>query len=223
MKARQSQPVKKGAIVMQESLKLLLGIACAALVVAAAPASSSVFVSVDEYGNGFAVGDSAGGRLVGVLAPDPGPGGLPSVLTYNLPSWLAPGDLVPGDLLITEHGRLGDVLRFNASGTASLLVYSGFSAGGASLGDTTSPPLAFYPNTVTRPEGDLWADEPSPQGVYYTPQQGMPGYFAGLVIQYRFMSDDIPEATTWAMMLLGFAGLSYAGRRTLRKTVPIAD
>jgi hypothetical protein len=27
----------------------------------------------------------------------------------------------------------------------------------------------------------------------------------------------VPEPSTWAMMLLGFAGLSYAGYRTARK------
>ncbi len=203
---------------MPRSHKLLLGIACAMAIVATVPASaygpSSVFISVDEDGNGFVAGYSFGGALAGVLAPDPGPGGLASVLTYYLPPWLPAGDLVPGDLLITENGgRLGDVLRFNAFDTASLLVYSDFVAGGKSLGDTASPPLAFYSTTETVREGDLWADEPSPQGVYYTPSPGMPGYFDGFEVQYRFMSDGIPETATWAMMLLGFAGLGYAARR----------
>ncbi len=33
----------------------------------------------------------------------------------------------------------------------------------------------------------------------------------------------VPEPSTWAMMVLGFAGLSFAGYRTSRKTASIAD
>jgi hypothetical protein len=32
----------------------------------------------------------------------------------------------------------------------------------------------------------------------------------------------VPEPSTWAMMLLGFAGLSFAGYRTTRKAAPVA-
>ena len=32
----------------------------------------------------------------------------------------------------------------------------------------------------------------------------------------------VPETSTWAMMLIGFAGLGLAGYRTLRKAAPIA-
>jgi len=33
----------------------------------------------------------------------------------------------------------------------------------------------------------------------------------------------MPEASTWAMMLLGFAALGFAGYRTSRKSVLLAD
>ena len=32
----------------------------------------------------------------------------------------------------------------------------------------------------------------------------------------------VPEPSTWAMMVLGFAGLGFAGYRKARKTVAIA-
>ena len=53
--------------------------------------------------------------LPGVLAPDPGPGGRTSALTYNL---LGPPSLVPGDLLLFDGDLLSDVIRFNPAGTA---------------------------------------------------------------------------------------------------------
>ena len=34
--------------------------------------------------------------------------------------------------------------------------------------------------------------------------------------------DFVPEPSTWAMMLLGFAGLGYAGYRASRKSVAVA-
>jgi hypothetical protein len=37
-----------------------------------------------------------------------------------------------------------------------------------------------------------------------------------------FTIDAVPEPSTWAMMLLGFAGLGLAGYRASRKGVSIA-
>src|SRR5437867_532860 len=61
-------------------------------------------VTVDENGNGV------GTLGPGFLAPDPGPGGLPSVLTYDLPFAVTPGDVFLFDGLIFL-----DVIRFNNS------------------------------------------------------------------------------------------------------------
>ena len=36
------------------------------------------------------------------------------------------------------------------------------------------------------------------------------------------MSGAVPEPSTWAMMLLGFAGLAYAGLRHQRSKAPLA-
>ena len=109
-------------------------------------------ITVDENGNGtldFTTGGGCGAAAIpikGVLAPDPGPGGLPAVLTYNL---LGPPSLVAGDVLLTDAdlgGAVLDVVRFNPAGTggnpayqASLVFYSDNAGGFDALGDT---PLA---------------------------------------------------------------------------------
>src|SRR5260370_23999437 len=73
-------------------------------------------LAIDENGNGI----GTIGR--GFLAPDPGPGGLPSVLTYRLPFAGVQGDVA---MFSVEPGIgtvVFDVIRFNGNGT--VLFYS---------------------------------------------------------------------------------------------------
>jgi len=108
----------------------------AALVCFAVSARADV-IAIDEHGNGF------GTLGPGFLAPDPGPGGLPLVLTYLLPF-----AGVQGDVLITDPGAfLNDLIRFNGNGT--VIFYSDNVPVADAIADTASPPLAFYANTVT--------------------------------------------------------------------------
>ena len=89
-------------------------------------------IAIDENGNGI----GTIGR--GFLAPDPGPGGLASVLTYRLPFAGVPGDVLMSSV---EPGFVGtvvfDVIRFNGNGT--VLFYSDNVPVFDSLGDTASP------------------------------------------------------------------------------------
>jgi uncharacterized membrane protein len=39
---------------------------------------------------------------------------------------------------------------------------------------------------------------------------------AGQVVGYSFIAPPIPEPSTWAMLLLGFAGLGFLGSRSAR-------
>src|SRR5207253_5690688 len=117
-------------------------------------------IAIDENGNGF------GTLGPGFLAPDPGPGGLPLVLTYRLPF-----AGVQGDVLLNDPG-IGflDVIRFNGNGT--VLFYSDNIEGSDAIGDTVSPPGAFYANRLT-------IDEVGPEGAnsaFYTPGPGQPGF-----------------------------------------------
>src|SRR5262249_25532862 len=124
----------------------------------ASSAGATPVIYLDEFGTGFL--DFGGGLIPthGVLQPDPGPGGLASVLTYNL---LGPPALIAGDVQLAESGAVQDVLRFNPAGTgsvgypASVLFYSDNVDGFDAPGDTPSPPLSLYPNTVTLPEVSL--------------------------------------------------------------------
>jgi PEP-CTERM motif len=42
-------------------------------------------------------------------------------------------------------------------------------------------------------------------------------------VSNSFVERGVPEASTWVMMLLGFAGLGFAGYRSSRKSIALAD
>jgi hypothetical protein len=175
---------------------------------------AQVTVSVDENAHGQIVSGGGTFPTPGAFKADPGPGGLPNVLTYDL---LNPPSLVAGDVLMQEGvgGPILDVVRFNPAGTggagypASLVFYSDNTDGVDALADTPSPPTATYPNTVTiqevGPEGN--------NGAVYVPVAGQPGFVAGFVTTYNLVSDGtIPEPTTLALVTLGGASLSLRRR-----------
>jgi hypothetical protein len=124
------------------SASLLLGI-CAASVRAQAP---TAIITANEDGVGTLTISGTPNNMPGVLAADPGPGGLTSALTFNL---LGPPSLKAGDLIVLESpgGAIGDIIRFNPAGTtagypASFVFYS--SAPGSSLADVGFP-SSLYP------------------------------------------------------------------------------
>ena len=171
-------------------------------------------INVDENGHGTINGFLGLQPLPFALLPDPGPGGLPAALTYNLGN---PPGLVAGDLVMTEPGTGGsvisDIIRFNPNQNGgSLVFYSDNSDGKDSLADTGFP-TAMYTNVVTRaevgPEGN--------NGLVYTPTAGQPGFVAGAAVpvEYTLISDAVPEPSS--VVLLGVMGIvgtvGYAWRR----------
>lgn len=210
--------------------KLFNGLMAAAAVslfslAAVAPASAAEpLITVDENGNGVISFAGHPAPLPGVLAPDPGPGGLAAVLTYDL---LGPPSLTPGDaFLVDSSGQILDVVRFNDYNTggvvgypASLLFYSDNIDGFDSLGDTFGPPGVFYTNVVfIRELGDEINN-----GAFYHPAVGQPGYVPGFDVAYNLISDgtgapSVPEPAAWAMMIVGFGLVGVALRR--RETTP---
>jgi len=163
-------------------------------------AQLSITVAVDEDGNGNL--SNSGGfnqALPGAMLPDPGPGGLPLALTYNL---LNPPGLTAGDLIILDSpGVMSDIVRFNpGQNGGSLVLYS--ILGGGQLADTGFP-SAFYPNTFSINEG---------AGVtVYTPTTGMPGFVAGAAgpVTYRISGSQAQTPEPASLILLG-SGLGGA-------------
>jgi len=161
-------------------------------------------ISVDELGHGV-------GTLGSFFSTDPGPGGLPNVLTYVLPF-----AGIQGDVLIQEGvgGPILDIIRFNGNGT--LLFYSDNVGGADAPADTPSPPGALYTNTATivetGPEGGF-------QLALYNPTPNQPGFGVnpntGGTVNYTFIS-DIPEPSPLALAgvvgAIAFAGRFAAGR-----------
>jgi hypothetical protein len=197
------------------------GLSFAAVLLLGDEVPAAPIIVVDENGNG-AIDFRPGGPLFltpGVLRADPGPGGLPSVLTYDL---LSPPGLVAGDLLLMEGvgGPFRDVIRFNPAGTgsagyrASLLFYSDNTDGYDSLGDTPGAPSQIYTNARVTLEIGTEGNN----GAIYTPGPADPGFVPGFAVTYSFVSDGsasaIPEPRSLVMGGIAAAiGLVLAGHR----------
>jgi hypothetical protein len=208
---------------------ILLGSLVSTLLLSSAYAQGfGITITVDENGNGtFTNTNGFFSPLPGALAPDPGPGGLPVALTYDL---LNPPGLVAGDLLLFEPRGggegLSDIVRFNLSsptpnGTGSLVFYSDHADSGQDLADTGFPTGA-YPNRLTVTEiGSEGAN-----GFTYTPTAGQPGFVAGAAgpVTYVLESDvpAVPEPST-LIPLAGICGILLVALTKRKVSLPITQ
>jgi hypothetical protein len=154
-----------------------------------------------ELPNGFVV------LLPGVLAPDPGPGGLSSALTFT--AHPAEENLVVGDLFLLDgNGRVSDILRFNPGAAISgqpIVFYSNDSNG---LLADTGLPAGFYANSLTILE--------NPSGpTIYTPIAGQPGFepaSGALPVTYQIFSTP-DDGSTLSLLAVAIFGIAFVRRK----------
>jgi len=191
-----------------------VGIFSALLLVLASSALAQFTVTIRVDENGFATFTNSTGffaNLASTNGPDPGPGGLPNALTYNL---LNPPGLTAGDLLLFEPGSsnlLSDVIRFNPQQNGGSLVFYSDNFDGADALADTGFPTAFYANTLSA----LEVGSEGNNGFTYIPIAGQPGFVTGAAgpVTYVIIS-DVPEPGSLA--LCGFGLCVAAIRKRLK-------
>jgi hypothetical protein len=142
-------------------------------------------ITIDENANSFLNGFI--GAFPATIEQDPGPGGLPNVLTYHLSV-----PATQGDVLLTVNGAVSDLVRFNGNSTVIFYSFDGLGL----LGDTPGPPGALYANQISIGEGDI-----------YLPVAGQPGFDLsfGRFVRYNFLSSNapVPEPGSLPLMTAG--------------------
>jgi hypothetical protein len=91
-----------------------------------------------------------------------------------------------------------------------------------SVSVTESPEPAFPRHLIITFADPLGTTADPVQSVQWAPGPQDDGYSGATDANPSGYVVPVPEASTWAMMLVGFAGLGFAGYRRTRKAVSIA-
>ena len=149
-----------------------------------------------------------------ILKPNPG-----GFLTWTLPGLVVPGDVSfaePPTTACTSASNCSDGLRFTNDGkTSTMLFFSDTEPGqvGGPLADTGFPSNFDFTTFAFQEVGP----ETGLNGFIYKAGPGDPS-----VTNFYTGISDVPEASTWAMMIIGFAGLGFVGYRVSQKRVALA-
>jgi len=88
------------------------------------------------------------------------------------------------------------------------------------------PGTEFYSASVYNPDTEDWDIEIWPKSYPPYPGEPAPMYLAGVSTPGEtdnyFTATFVPEPSTWAMMLVGFAGLGYLGYRSRKRPAALA-
>jgi hypothetical protein len=185
----------------------------ASLVICDAAACGSpdpnITFSVGQFEEGFSVNGSQIQRGLGggsISVNEAGSFVDGAAQTTFTGTWIDEGATTPtsATIFFTEAGGgISDVLNYNYSTSSGLGTVSGYvisdTESALSVADLAS--LGITP-TATVSETNAFI-------------------FNNAFITASFQS-DVPEPSTWAMMLLGFAGLGFAGYRASRKGASVA-
>ncbi|HSZ55184.1 MAG TPA: PEP-CTERM sorting domain-containing protein [Tepidisphaeraceae bacterium] len=172
------------------------------------PVSGQTF-TFDETGRGTEI-TTSGGTLPIPFSTTPAP------LTYHLGYASAPGDILILEPTGTNQA-LSDILRFDANGNVT--VFSDMEPGEAPDGLADVPVLpAPLPVSITVLENGPGGSPGSESGINglfgYTPAPGTPGASpAGVApVTFNFVS-DVPEPSSWGLLVLGLGVALLARRR----------
>jgi hypothetical protein len=189
----------------------------AALEICDAGACGSLDPNITISANDFERGFSVNGSQIQIGLHNPGSVSVPeagsfvdgAAQTTFSGSWIDRSAVTPvsATIFFTEHGNsVSDVLNYNYS-----------TAGG--LGHLTGYVISDVNGVL--PRGQL-----AKLGIIATAtvSEATPFAFNNAFISATFQSDvdAIPEPATWAMMVIGFVGLGFAGYRASRKSVALA-
>ena len=185
-------------------------IASAVFGIGSAPAWAQITqipIVVDENGHGTINGFLGLQALPFSIIPDPGPGGKPNALAYNL---LNPPNLVAGDVVLSEGGGLSsDLLRFDPVTAGGTLFFYSDQDGGIDAIADIGLPTGRNTNLISLLEVPLAQGF----GAIYAPTAGQPGFVGGAAVPvtYTFISDRIPEPASLFLFLTGGAALLGLG------------
>jgi hypothetical protein len=217
--------------------RTFLALAVSGLALAAAsPASAGIFIGVSV--NGGPITQVAVDAATGVVNYNATSGGYffntngtgfplllqPNLVTQSLNIQQASGAGGTLSIYITQtdlnsfNGVLASSFTSNTISNASAVLSTYYSAANALFGGTLLQSSTFTGTGMFAGANPLLLSLPFSETVRYDITFGAgPGNFNGTAN----LTTAVPEPATWAMMLLGFAGLGHAVRRRTKPSVRV--